>query len=438
MKNHRNSKKILAFGMGGICLASAFAGCGGGNAGKSGDTEDLTGKYQKGKTVAEGDVTDEFAVAYADFSLNLLKESRKSETKDQKNTMVSPVSVMTALEMTRCGADGETEKQMDQVLYEGLSGDEGRENLMRFTDGLTDEKDAALLTANSIWFRSEADGIEPKQEFLESNGADFDADIFMAPFDEGTLKDINDWVDKKTDGNVPQILDEVPQKEKMYLINASSFEAKWDLEYNESDILENEEFTCADGTKKQVDLMMSTEWNYICGDHETGFKKEYQTGYSFVALLPDETMNMDDYVNQLDGTAFLKLMQGVREEKVYTRLPAFETDTKLELSDTLEALGMPLAFDEERAGFPGIFEDPAEQVWIGRVLHNTHIRVDAQGTKAGAATAVEALVKTAADGEPEDESKEVYLTRPFVYAVVEDDTNLPVFIGVVEDIGTRK
>ena len=116
-------------------------------------------------------------------------------------------------------------------------------------------------------------------------------------------------------------------------------------------------------------------------------------------------------------------------------LPAFESETGFELSDTLKALGMPLAFDKDQAEFPGIFEESDVPVWIGRVLHKTHICVDARGTKAGAATVVEIMTESAAPQDPDEEPKEVYLDRPFVYAIVEDDTNLPVFIGTVEDIG---
>lgn len=431
MKSKRIKKNILISGIGSLCLMASLMGCSKtGSEGKN-EMKNLSGQYQKEKTKVKENVTEAFSMSYADFSVHLLKESREFSGKDAKNTMVSPLSVMTALEMTRTGADGETQKQMEQVLYGGLSGEEGRSGLLSFTEGLSNSEGASYIGANSIWFQSGTDGQEPKQEFLEKNSVDFRADIFSAPFDKSTVADINDWVSEKTDGNIPEILDEIPKDAKMYLINASSFDAEWWTEYNENDILEDEEFICADGTTKKVDLMAATEWEYICGDHETGFRKAYKDGYSFVALLPDEEISIDDYVNQLDGTNFLKLVADSQEEKVYTKLPAFESDTSLELSDALEALGMPRAFDEDQAEFQGIFADEDEKTWIGRVLHRTHIKVDARGTKAGAATVVEVARETAVQEEP----KEVYLTRPFVYAIVENETNLPVFVGVVEDIG---
>ncbi len=54
-----------------------------------------------------------------------------------------------------------------------------------------------------------------------------------------------------------------------------------------------------------------------------------------------------------------------------------------------------------------------------------------KGTKAGAATAVE----MSATGALVEEPKTVYLDRPFVYMLIDCETNLPLFIGAVTDIG---
>ena len=56
--------------------------------------------------------------------------------------------------------------------------------------------------------------------------------------------------------------------------------------------------------------------------------------------------------------------------------------------------------------------------------------MDEKGTKAGAATAVEM-----AEAALEEGIYKVTLNRPFVYAIIDDTTGLPVFIGTVTDIG---
>ena len=63
---------------------------------------------------------------------------------------------------------------------------------------------------------------------------------------------------------------------------------------------------------------------------------------------------------------------------------------------------------------------------IGLILHKTHIEVDREGTKAAAATAVVTCENAVAF----DESKVITLNRPFVYAIVDNETGLPMFLGI--------
>jgi serpin B len=52
------------------------------------------------------------AAAAADFGVRLFQTALE----DDKNTLISPLSVLYALSMTANGADGETRKQMEEVL----------------------------------------------------------------------------------------------------------------------------------------------------------------------------------------------------------------------------------------------------------------------------------------------------------------------------------
>ena len=64
------------------------------------------------------------------------------------------------------------------------------------------------------------------------------------------------------------------------------------------------------------------------------------------------------------------------------------------------------------------------------MLHKTYIAVDEKGTKAGAVTAVEMAEGSAM--EPQ-ETRTVVLDRPFVYLIIDCETNLPIFMGVLMD-----
>ncbi len=118
---------------------------------------------------------------------------------------------------------------------------------------------------------------------------------------------------------------------------------------------------------------------------------------------------------------------------VYAAIPKFETEYDTELSQVLSQMGMPLAFDELQADFSGLGRDtrPDRNVSISRVLHKTFISAGEQGTKAGAANALE-MTENGSVGMPR-QLKQVYLDRPFVYMLVDTKNNLPFFMGTLMD-----
>ena len=69
---------------------------------------------------------------------------------------------------------------------------------------------------------------------------------------------------------------------------------------------------------------------------------------------------------------------------------------------------------------------------VSSVLHKTFIEVDNAGTRAAAVTAV-IMAPTSANPEYVRVER-VKLDRPFLYAIVDNATGLPIFIGTVNDI----
>ena len=90
---------------------------------------------------------------------------------------------------------------------------------------------------------------------------------------------------------------------------------------------------------------------------------------------------------------------------------------------------MPAAFGPS-ADFSGLGTSTGGNISITRVLHKTFISVAEQGTRAGAATVVEMNDGCAPEFE---EPKYVTLDRPFVYMLIDRETNVPFFIGTLTD-----
>lgn len=343
-----------------------------------------------------------------------------------ENTLISPISVLFALAMTANGAKGETLEQMEAVL--GMPVSALNPYLEDFAAQVA-EKQGSLKLANSIWFTDDK-RFTVEKPFLQTVANYYDADIYQVPFDDVTCRDINSWVNKKTDGMIPEILDQIPQEAVMYLVNALAFEAKWPQPYEESQVLDGE-FTKENGEKLEVEMLHGEESLYLELGNSTGFMKLYKGGdYAFVALLPTEG-TVAELVATLDGTQLVQLLENPTETTVLTAIPKFETGYSAEMSEILQNMGMTHAFNGTLADFSGLGSSIAGNIFISRVLHKTYLSLGEQGTKAGAATLVE-MRDECAVLYPQD-TKTVVLDRPFVYMIVDTDSWTPLFMGTMMD-----
>lgn len=419
-------KKMLAVFMSVLSLAACilpFSGCGKTvgkvhNKGvKSGAVRDLTEGISKNESASKAP-DDEFKAAASSFAAELFKDNYSKG----KTTLVSPLSVLAALALVQNGAQGNTLAQLEQALG-GLDRDTLNAYMRAYCDFLTESDE--LKIANSVWTDSSA---EAKRDFLQKAVDSYSAQLFSAPLsDPKTVESVNSWVKKNTDGMIPKIIEKADRYAVMMLVNAIAFDAKWETPYKRSDI-EKLEFTSYSGSKKKTDFMCSTENVYLKDGGAVGFMKPYKNGrFAFAALLSDENTGIDDYVASLSGDKLMKIFSSAkRGNEVNVKMPKFRAEYSAQLIDTLKKMGVKDAFDSKTADFSSLIEN--RDAYIATVVHKTFIEVDENGTRAAASTLV------GADTMSLMEPYSVCLNRPFVYIIVDTETNLPLFIGVQTEI----
>lgn len=359
----------------------------------------------------------------ADFGVRLLQETMA----EGESTLVSPLSVLCALAMTANGAKGETLAQMEQVLGAPV------DRLNQAVHTLMEEENETLHLANSIWFRQQ-ESFTVNQDFLQTNANYYGADVYQAPFDASTVKAINRWVKEETHGMIGEILKEIPPDAVMYLVNALAFEAQWDTVYTKADV-QTGTFTTDAGDSQSVELMYSHEGIFLQDEQAKGFVKPYAGGkYAFVALLPEKGVSVETYVDSLTGERLRELLGQGEETAVVAAIPKFESGSDVQLTQALESMGMTSAFDGDQADLSGIGTCAGGNLFVNRVLHKTYISVAEQGTRAGAATAVE--ISTEGAMVPQ-QMKEVILDRPFVYLLVDLEHQMPLFLGTVTEVESK-
>ena len=268
-----------------------------------------------------------------------------------------------------------------------------------------------------------------EESFLQTNAYYFDPDIYLAPFDGTTVSDINRWVDARTDGMIPQLVDELPEATVFCLINALSFEQKWEKVYQKDQVRPGT-FTLEDGTERTVELMYSEESYFLEDEDALGLLKYYEgRDYAFVALLPEEGTSLTQYTAALTGEKLRHMLSNIQEGVVSAALPKFQMEDTLSLAEPLAAMGITDAFDPGRADFSALGSCGNDQLYISQVLHKAFLSVDEQKTKAAAATFM------AGDAGDCFVGREIILDRPFLCLLIHCETGLPLFMGAVMDIG---
>ena len=373
---------------------------------------------------------EKFLIGANEFSVDLFRNTVMKDLENGKNTLVSPESVLFALGMTSNGAKGDTLKQMQNVLCKDVDTDTFNKNMNKLMTSAQSSSDFKFSIANSVWVK-DMQGMTLTEQFARSCKQMYNAEMFKAPFNDETLKQMNNWVNEKTDKMIPKIIDEFGDDTAAVLLNCIAFDAKWEKPYKKDAVADNKEFTLRDGKTVNCSMMHSEEKLYVSDDKSQGFIKNYKGGkYAFMAILPNEDVSLSDYVKSMTAQSFAKMYAGkTTQYQVLASVPKFKYDYSAKLNDTLKQMGITDAFDGEKADFSGMTEQ--QKLFISNVLHKTHIELDEEGTKAAAATAVTMDVSGALPAK--EDIKEIRLDRPFAYAIMDTQTGLPVFMGTVCD-----
>jgi serine protease inhibitor len=356
------------------------------------------------------------------FGLELFQTVLQND--DSKNVMISPLSVALALGMTYNGAEGTTEEAMRETLkLSGLTDDEINACYKSIIDQLVKLDPKVILNiANSIWYLL---GYPVEAEFIKLNQDFYYAEVNEMDFSRSDAVDIiNDWVNIKTNGLIPEVLDEIPGNVIMYLINAIYFKGTWKYEFKKSDTHEAD-FYLAPGESKKVSMMqMEQDLDYYSNETFSAVSLPYGDGeFSMMVMLPKEDKTTDDVVDLMNSENWQEWIEGFHETEVKVILPKFKYGFKKLLNDDLKDLGMGIAFSGD-ADFTGI--NPAGALYISRVIHQTFIEVNEEGTEAAAVTVVE-MRELSAGG------YQFTVDRPFIFVIRENSSGALLFMGKVSD-----
>ena len=348
--------------------------------------------------------------------------SRLYAVRDGKDVSFSPLSLSLAFAMAAEGAEGDTYKQIGNALGWGEA---TKEDLGAFykkmVEGLVKaDPRVSLTSSNSLWAAQDLVLKDAYKKLLSDN---FAAESYQVDFTAAaTLGKINDWCSAKTDGKIPQMLQQLDPKTRMMLINALLYKAPWAMTWT---VKEGRNFTDESGARSKKDyLYVKGEYGYAEFDDCQAIALPYGNGaYEMVVFLPRAGYTVEKIlptVREKGGT--LRLYSW--EAEVW--LPKFSTEycTEDKLIPILQAKGMVLPFSNY-ADFSGI--SAAEALKISLVMQRVKVDVNEKGTEFAAVTVI-GFEKATSVGAP---PKPVVFDadHPFVYMIRETSTDTVLLVG---------
>lgn len=139
-----------------------------------------------------------------------------------------------------------------------------------------------------------------------------------------------------------------------------------------------------------------------------------------VVVLPD-TGAYEEVASNLDFSMFVD--GDWSRSEMHLQLPTFTFKKEYDLEDILTEMGMGMLFNQGLNTSPLFGEGSTHE--IDEVIQKTYINVDEEGTEAAAVTGA-ALIESATIVE-----KRFIVDRPFLFSIIDEETETILFMGSV-------
>ena len=374
-------------------------------------------------------------------AFNLFKQiidSRSAdESKKNESIIVSPISITYALGMLNNGAAGDTQDQINKVLGFGNTGVDGINDfcskMLKSAPAL--DPLTKVMIANNIYVNK---NYVLKPEFIQAANTYYNAYPETRDFHDGKTMDvINKWASDNTEKMIEKVLDDssFDPDAVSYLLNAIYFKGEWTKKFDKHYTVDEDFWDSGNSTPTTTRPMMhmTTELEYAEIDGYQVLRLPYGNGsFQMTILLPDasnisynDDAILDPFFNipLPSATTWSEINKKMSSSLVDLKLPRFETSTDIDLPQIMSDLGMPDAFNPNKADFSKFCNT---STYIGLMKQVARIKLDEEGTEAAAVTVI-GMKNTIVSEEPK--MVYFYANHPFIYIISEKSSNAIFFIG---------
>ncbi|XP_068587841.1 alpha-2-antiplasmin [Cebidichthys violaceus] len=325
----------------------------------------------------------------------------------QPNVVLSPLSLALALAQLTLGARNETEKLLLETLhalnlpcYHQVLG-----SLLRHFSN------TSLEVAARTYLRP---GFEVKLSFVEDSLDRYQS----SPVPLVSVKEVNQWVENATNGHVPNFLESIPHDVVLMLANAVYFKGEWQTRFDPL-VTSKGVFYLDNQNSVSVDMMKSAQYPLrLLDDPEleaqvASFPFMGNTSFLIVMPLPGRG-NVSSVLPKLNISDLYRRLP--QEKTMQVNLPKVKLQYRQELEEVLTNIGLGSLFSGP--DLSGISDRPLR---VTGVRHASTIELSEEGVEASATTAVTSMRSVSLFS----------VNSPFLFALVDDASMTPLFMGVV-------
>lgn len=354
------------------------------------------------------------------------------------NICISPINISAALVIPYLGAVGDTKSEMQTVLNYTLESPQLEHTFQGLTHFLTKHPSNypvsyRVLMADSLWIQ---DKLRVNSKFMATARKELDADVQRVDFinqTETARTKINRWVSHHTSGKITELLSKgiLDTSTRMVVVSALYLKAKWMSPFTIG-LTRNDTFIANKVLTKSVPMMQQTaEFPFYDGDTFSMLELELELPAADAPalvvdfVLPKDKHGLPELENQLSPEVLQGWLERLTNTHVAITLPKFTIRQTLNLSKTLQNMGMKAAF-QGNADFSGI--TGTKDLYISDVVHQTYFDCAEGGVEAAAATGAIMNMKSSLETE---RPKVFRADHPFLFILRERTTGTILFLGRV-------
>jgi len=345
---------------------------------------------------------------------------------------------------------GDTRKELAAVLHFPEDNDQLTDGLRKIRgqiEAAARDKRIDVSVANSAWL----DGTyaQFRKSYTDRLQKALGVSLREVSFGRAgeASREINRWASHESRGRINEVIRAedlrsrsragVVDEPGLVTVNAVYFKADWASRF-EADGTRNLPFHLDRSRTQDVPLMHQQSLLLHAADERFQFLELPYVGgrFSMYVFLPREILPLRQLVEPLSVERITRLRRGAAPCLADVLFPKFVFNTHVAVKDTLCEMGVKAAFDGNNADFDRMIVKKFEayRVYLSDVFHDALIEVHERGTTAAAVTTtVHYSIGCSAAPSIHPPSIDFHADRPFVFAIVHNESRSVLFAGWISN-----